>query len=46
MDIARLANVMAIMHLSMLSPTPSTWWGGALLRDLIQNFAPRMAHLN
>ena len=35
-----------VMHLSMLSPTPpSTEMGGALPRDLIQNFVPRVRHL-
>ena len=35
------------MHLSMLSPTPlSTGMGGALSRDLIQNFVPRVGHLS
>ena len=35
------------MHISMLSPTPpSTGMGGALPRDLIQNFVPRVGHLS
>ena len=40
------ASVSASMHLSMLSPTPpSTGMGGALPRDLMQNFVPRVGHL-
>ena len=35
-----------LMHLSMLSPTqPSTGMGGALPRDLMQNYVPRVGHL-
>ena len=36
----------SVMHLSILSPTPpSTGMGGALARDFMLNYVPRVGHL-